>query len=103
MRKIILVVGLTLLTTGVFANEGKKSKKSKDLENYNLDQTACCTGTASVGSPGTVGYVSVTVTKCHTSLEYNTAKIAACHNANVAAKKAVASIEDSYVVISGSN
>lgn len=81
MKKLFFILSLSLITSGMFANEVKEKKKKVD--------TACCTQTASHGEPNTTGYVSVTVTKCQGANDHNAAKVAACHNALAAARNSV--------------
>lgn len=85
---------MLLMSGGVFAN---------DIAEEKVDTTACCTRTSSSGQPGTVGYVSVTVTKCHGGRTREDAYSAACRNASSAAAAAVKSLEDSTVIIIPTN
>jgi hypothetical protein len=97
MKKLFFVLGLSLMTNMVFANNKDKVKSEA------TETTACCTRSSSSGQPGTAGYVSVTVTKCVGAATRSDAMVGACHNASVAAAAAVKSLEDSSLTLVPTN
>ncbi len=94
MKKSLLVLGLSMITFGSFANEIKVDKKEK------TDVTACCTMTETRGVQGQAGYTSVTITKCVSASSREAARLAACKNATSAALKTLSFAEDLEVVLS---
>lgn len=92
MKKLFFILSMSLMTTGAFASNEVKEKKKKAV-------TACCTQSDSHGEPNSLGYVSVTITKCEEAKDHNTAKVAACNNALAAARKSVNALIGSKVQI----
>jgi hypothetical protein len=90
MKKQILILGLSLLTTAVFAKESKTKETKKEAEPV----TKCCTRSASSGSGRT--YVSVSITFCVTSQSGNSnaASAMACSIASQSANDAIGRLKN---------
>ncbi|MEE1899149.1 hypothetical protein V1389_12415 [Flavobacterium rakeshii] len=97
MKKLKLFLGVFLFTLGVSA--GEKDTKLTTTTQKEGDVTRCCTRTVTSGEPKSLSYVSVTVTKCNQSSDTNTAAVAACNNAQIAANNAVAALKDTSVTV----
>ncbi len=95
MKKLIFIFGLSLMTTGAFAN---------GINNQVDPVTKCCTRSANNGKEG-ADYISVTVTRCTTSASGNShaATAHACSAAESNAKNAVAAIENFSVTLINNN
>lgn len=99
MKKLFIITCLFAVANTVSAKDKKKEIKVNPKTVY----TYCCARSASAGTPGTAGYLSVTVTSCLSGSDETLVRFSACQRASDLAKAAVKYLAEAEYTVTISN